>query len=604
MHYRPNLPRTADARFLVLFAISAILALLSGFAGIEPSIAARLIIRYGYYYILGVFAAWVYFAWRVAASEQTRVHGAWRSHLGVGAMLVGATAFAVSTDSFAHKVLFDEYVLQGTAWHMHLTKELGTPIRAYDFAGTWLVIDTFLDKRPYFFSFLISILHDFTGFRIANVYALNVALALVTLTATWWLVRAITGRLMPAFLAVALLATLPLFGQNATGASMELLNVAMIAVVMVTATLYLRQPSPDTLSLLVLGCVLLAQTRYESVLFVFPVTAVIVLGWLREGRIFLSWPAIAAPLLLVPYVWHDRYVTTKQHLWQLREGEEVRFAWKYLAGNLEGARKFLLSTSPLQPNSLWLVLLGVAGIIWGMVQLWERRHAAVESRSPLPPAVPVLGLFSITIAANLGILMFYYWSRLDEPVAARFALPLFLAFALIAGWFVHSLDQRRIPASRIAGFGLLVWLFVVAAPAYAHRFYTSQNLVMHELQWELEAVEHRKPPIFLITSKATMPFLLEKIPALNTSIARNRGPEIAWHMRHGTFREVLVSQVIRPSSAKGELIVDPDDELPDSFRLATLAEKRFGARWIRISRLVEIASDTISQSEIPLSGSR
>ena len=99
-----------------------------------------------------------------------------------------------------------------------------------------------------------------------------------------------------------------------------------------------------------------------------------------------------------------------------------------------------------------------------------------------------------------------------------------------------------------------------------------------------------------------MPFLLEKIPALNSSIARLRGPQIGWHMRQGTFREVLVSQVIRPTSAKGEPIVDPEDELPDDFRLETLAEKRFGARWIRISRLIEVASGDGAGVEAPVPG--
>ena len=58
--------------------------------------------------------------------------------------------------------------------------------------------------------------------------------------------------------------------------------------------------------------------------------------------------------------------------------------------------------------------------------------------------------------------------------------------------------------------------------------------------------------------------------------------------------EVLVSQVLRPTSAKGEAIVDPDDELPENFRLETIAEKRFGARWIRISRVMEILPETVA----------
>ena len=573
---------------LVLFAVGAVAAIVVGFKLVTPAQAERLIVRGGYFYILGVFALWLYFSSRVLATRR-EIWTGWLRRPGlVGLALAAAAGFALWSDIFAHKVLFDEYVLQGTAWHMHLTKEVGTPLRAYDFAGTWLVIDTFLDKRPYFFSFLIALLHDLTGYRLENVFVLNAALTLAALAAVYWLVRTLTGRVAPALLAVGLLATLPLFGQNATGASMELLNVAMILGVMVAATLYLRAPDADRLSCLVLATVLLAQTRYESVLFVAPSAAVIVLGWWRANRIILPWPAVIAPLLLVPYAWHDRFVGSKPILWQLREGDASRFSWHYAPGNLEGAWNFFSSSSPGQPNSLWLVLVGAAGLGWALVRLLRRWRPAPPGRPVLPAVIPVTAVYALTIAANLGLLMFYYWSRLDEPIATRFALPFCLVLALTAGWFVHWLDRHRLPATRVAAAGLAVWLLVFAAPAYAHRFYTTQNMVMHETNWEVEQARARKRGVLWITAKATMPFLLERIPAVNTTIASVRAPQIAWHLREGTFRDVFVAQVMRPTSAHGDMIVDPDEVLPPAFQLETVAEKRFGGRWIRISRLTGI----------------
>lgn len=578
----------ADRRALLLFTACAVAAIVVGFKLVTPAQAERLITRGGYFYILGVFALWLYFSARVLATRRDTWRRWLRQPGKVGLFLVAATGFALWADIFAHKVLFDEYVLQGTAWHMHLTKEVGTPLRAYDFAGTWLVIDTFLDKRPYFFTFLVSLLHDLTGHRLENVFALNAVLTLATLAAVYWLVRTLTERAAPALLAVALLATLPLFGQNASGASMELLNLAMIAGVMVAATLYLRAPGPDRLSVLVLATVLLAQTRYESVLFVLPAAVVILLGWWRAQRLILPWPAIIAPLLLVPYAWHDRFVGSKPILWQLREGEASRFGWHYAPGNLEGAWNFFSSTSPGQPNSLWLVLVGTAGLAWALVRLFSRWRSGAVRTVVWPAVIPVTALFALTIAANLGLLMFYYWSRLDEPIATRFALPFCLVLALTAGWFVHWLDCRSLPATRLAAAGLAVWLAVFAAPALAHRFYTTQNMVMHETDWEVEQARARRRGVLWITSKATMPFLLDRIPAVNIVIASVRGPQIAWHLREGTFRDVFVAQVMRPITAEGGTIVDPDDVLPPSFRLETVAEKRFGGRWIRISRLAGI----------------
>lgn len=572
---------------LVLFAVGAVAAIVVGFKLVTPAQAERLIVRGGYFYILGVFALWLYFSSRVLATRR-EIWTGWLRRPGlVGLALAAAAGFALWSDIFAHKVLFDEYVLQGTAWHMHATKEIGAPIRAYDFAGTWLALDAFLDKRPYFFAFVVSLVHDFTGFRVENVYVVNTVLAALTLGLTYWLAQRLTQRTGPACLAVALLATLPLFGQNATGAGMEMHNLAMITVGMVCAVLYLDRPNADRLCLLVLAGALLAQCRYESALFVVPIGVVAALGWWRSGRIMLPWLVCLAPLLLVPYAWLDRFVQSKPILWQLREGETTRFALSYVANNLDGARRFFLSMAPEQPNSLWLTLTGVAAIgavVFSMVR-WLRRPAI--ERPAWTAAQWVVALFGLVIAGNLALLMFYYWSRLDEPIASRFSLPLYLTLALLVGWAAHMLD-RRWPATRMVAVGLAVWTLVLGSRAYSHRFYTEHNQVMHELNWELDQISARRGPVLLITSKATMPFLLKRIPALNTGIARTRTAELAWHQELGTFREILVTRVLRPTTAEGDLILDPDDALPESFQLEPITRKRFGGRWIELCRLVAI----------------
>lgn len=588
----------AERRRVLLLAASGVGAIAIGFVLVAPPVAEKIIVAAGYYYILGVFLLLGFFAWRVAAARR-EVWLSWLRRPGwVGVALVAAVLFTAWSDSFRHKILFDEYVLQGTAWHMHATKEIGTPIRAYDFAGTWLAIDAFLDKRPYFFTFLVSLLHDLSGYRLENAFALNLAMAATCLALVAWMVRQATGRIAPAMLSLALLATLPLFGQNATGASMELHNLAMIALVMAAAVLYLRAPDEDRLSLLVLGTVLLAQSRYESVLFVGPVAVVAALGWMRAGRALLPWPVIVAPLLLVPYAWHSRIVDTKPVLWQLREGDSGRFGWHYLSGNLEGARNFFFAAAPGQPNSLWLTLLGLAGLGWAIGCLWLRWRRRAQGWTAFSPTVVVWALMGAGVAVNLGMLMFYYWSRFDEPITARFALPACLMSALLAGWFVHQLDRRRLPATRVAFLGLTVWWIVVAIPAHARRFYTMQNLVMLEIEWELEQMRQRPGPVLVITSKATMPYLLHRVSAINTPVARTRGAQIAWHLERGTFREVLVAQVVRPTTAQGDAGIEAEDVLPANFKLEPLDRKRFGTRWIRISRLVAVEAEPAAPTTV------
>lgn len=594
-----RLLRTApEPRRLALFVALAFLAVGLGFFGVSPAAAKTLIKEWGYYYMLGLFATGIYYAWQVAVPRRPVWRGWLRRPGWVGAALVLATAFALWSDPFKHKVLFDEYVLQGTALHMHATKEIGTVIRAYDIAGSWTPIDTFLDKRPYFFTFLVALVHDLTGYRIANIFIVNAALTSLCLGLVYWLAQALTGRRAPALLAVGLLATMPLFGQNATGAGMEMHNLVMIAGVMALAILWLRAPEPDRLSLLVISTVLLAQSRYESVLFVLPVALIILAGWLRADRVILTWPAVVAPLLLVPYVWLKRIVDDSPMLWQLGTGQTSRFSLDYLAGNLAGAGKFFFNFDPALANSWYLSALGFAALFWGLGRAWSWSRSIQRGR--VAPEYLALTAIGAGIAVNLGLLMFYYWSRLDDVIAARFALPMCFFLVLLAAVLFRWLDDRW-SATRYAAFGLLVWMLGWDLPAMARRLYTSQNLVMQEVEWEHDLLVGRPGRLLFITNKSTLPYVLWHVPTIINGVGRQRAAQIKYHLHEGTFTEVIVAQAMRPTTAQGDMGVDPDDLMPDSYHLEPIAEKRFGARWARLSRLVSI-DEPAKAANLPAGG--
>ncbi len=569
---------------LALFLLCGVAALWVGYVAVPSIPAGHMIISWGYYYILAVFSGFAFFAARLARSR-AEVWRGWVRRPGIaGAAIAGGLLFAVWSDPFKHKILFDEYVIQGTAYEMHVTKQVSTILRAYDINGTWLSIDTFLDKRPYFFPFLVSLLHDFTGYRIANLFALNVACAGALLGLLYWFSREIAGR-GPAILSVALMATMPLFGQNATGAGMDLHNLTMIALVACLGVLYLRAPSDDRLSLLVLGAVLLTESRYESVIFIFPVAFVVAAGWLRAGRVLLPWPVVVAPLLLVPYAWHSRVLAATPLFWQLQDGQTSAFGWSNIVNNLRGDFGFLFNLGTSLSNSWYLSLLGFAGLAWLPVLAWSRRRGAP---GPLRPAALVGLAFGAGVAGHFCVLLFYWWARFDDLMASRFALPMCLAFAVLAAALVAWLQERRVPALKIAAAGLGVWMLTGGLPAMARRTYTDENLAMQELDWEHQIIESRPGPVLLISNKSTIPFVLWHIEAIISAVGSQRGEQIRYHMGQGTFKEVLVAQAIRPTSANGDFGVDPDDRMPAGYHLETIAEKRFGARLARLSRIVFI----------------
>ena len=582
------LASTPERGRLILLCLFGGLAAVVGFIAVPVPIASGLILHFGYYYIMAVFAGFCFYLFLYARGCRETLVG-WVTRPGLtGLFLVAVVALVYWSDPFKHKILFDEYVLQGTAFHMHATKEIAAIVRGYDINGTWVPMDTFLDKRPYFFTFLVSLMHDLTGYRIANMFIVNALLTPVFVGVMFWFATRLAGRAAAAF-ALLLLCSMPLFGQNATSAGMELHNLTMIVVVMALAAAYLEAPGEDRLSLLVLGTVLLSQSRYESVIFVAPAAMVIVAGWMRAGRVILSWPAVIAPVLLIPYAWHNRVLSASPLLWQLNAGQTSRFSLSYLANNLRGARAFFFNTGPSIANSWYLSILGLVSFAacayWGVRSLKTRLRKGGE---PLKPALIVTFLFGLGIAGNLGMLMFYYWSRLDDIIASRFALPMCLLMALAAAIFVSRLQALRVPALRAAVIGLALWFLGWGLQAFSEKQYTNKNLVMQEIAWEHDFLLTRPGRVLFVSNMSTIPFVLWRIPCVLTAVASTRGPQLRYHMRAGTFSEVLVAQDLKPSTPDGDMGIDPKDVLPDSFKLKTLKIQRFGSRWTRISQLVDV----------------
>lgn len=561
--------------------LTAVAAVYFGFIGLDVEPAGMVVKLYGYYFLLAAFALWVAALWRLWRRPAAGEPLARREWILAGLAIGLLSLVAINAESFRSKVLYDEFVLQSTAYNMHYFRDTATMVRGYDLLGVFTSLDSYLDKRPNFFPFLISLVHDLTGYRPANAYWLNAALLPVTLGLVYYLGRRLNG-LRGGLLAVLLLGSLPLLGQSATGSSMELLNITMLLAVSALGAAYLRQPDDTRLSALVLGTVLLAQTRYESAIYVAPVALIIVLGWWRERRIIVSWVTVLAPLLLLPYALQNKVLSNSKWMWELRDNQESRFSLEYFADNLRSAREFFFNTNAHLANSWPLAVLGFAALLWvvGRV-LWAR---------PAPTAAnadhTALLLLGLGMVANTVLILFYYWSNLGDPIASRFSLPfhLVLAFAIVVA---AAAFDRRWPASLALQGGMLLFALGVSTTHQAQHLYS--YLGIDEVEWEKRYVAALPPgERLVISNKSTLPWLLVKTPSILLGRTRLVGDRLKYQLERGTFREILVLQSLRPTSVDGDHELLPEDRLPPGFEVELLVEKRFGTKFTRISRLVAI----------------
>ncbi len=590
----PVLPSPALARTsvgspvrLALFGAVALAAVVVGFLVVPFDTAGHLIQQYGYYTIAGTFAWFVLAMVRVVPGACCALPSlSCRERWQIGAVVVGCTLVAVLTTPYTYKVLYDEPVLQGTAWNLHFFREVGNYQHAYMVNGVFspvTVAGTYLDKRPFFFAYLVSLVHDLTGYREGNAFALNTALMPVVLVLTYFYARRLVGH-AAALAAVFTLGTLSLMAQNATGAGMELLNLAMLLLTLHLAAHWLAAPDAPRLTALVLAVVLLAQSRYESALYVAPVALVVVEGWRRAGRLILPAAAVLGPALLVPYALHNTYLSGTPFLWELRDGDTGRFGFQYLAKNLPHAWLFFFDTSGMNTASSWW-LFGAGFVALGFVLL--RLVRSLPRWRGAPPAAVALTLGGAGIVANLLLLQLYYWGQLDDAIVGRLALPFAVLLVLCLALVAQRWSSPRWPLAACLVAGAALAAFTSGLVSNARHSY--RNILGQELAWESRFVAARPPGDRLIlTGRSALVWYAEHIAAIPLGRASVRAAAVKFHLEQHTFSEVLVIQDYRPVGPEGGFQLDPNNHLPDAYVLEPLVERRFGAHMARISRVIAI----------------
>ena len=219
-------------------------------------------------------------------------------------------------EDYGYKILMDEYNLTSTSLNMHVDKSAYTPTRGRIIQGEYEFIDGYIDKRPFLYPFLVSIIHDISGYRMSNPFILNSVLCFI-LFFVIYLGGFHLGGKRGGVLAILLLAGLPLVGQNATGAGFELLNFLLLALTVFLSLSLTARPGLDKETLLVLSAILLANVRYESILFILPVILLIAFRSKADSRLGPGWITMWAPWLLLPLLLQNRWFRSRADLWEL-----------------------------------------------------------------------------------------------------------------------------------------------------------------------------------------------------------------------------------------------------------------------------------------------
>lgn len=574
----------ADRR-LPLLALTSVLAVVLGFFTFSPASALSILTAGGYWAMLGTAAWFAWSLWQLARESKPwaglREPAGWA----VPALILGCGLLLLVHETYGFKILMDEVMLLGTSMGMHFDKHPLVPVRGHDLQGAFQLLDGLLDKRPLFQPFLVSLLHDLTGYRPENVFALNTALTFVLLGLAYAAGRKLAGR-EAGILAVLLLTSLPLLAQNATGGGFELLNLVMIMSTLLLGLRYAERRDPGSLQALLLSTVLLAQTRYESVLFLLPVGLLVLWVWWKEQRPVLDWGACVVPLLFLPVALHQKIFSLRESSWELasRPGFDRPFALGYAPENFSHWLNFFFDTTGEHSNSLVLSALGFLALPFCLL-------AAAKILARLRSATPVqvtVACFTVGFAAHSVLMLCYFWGRFDDPVIRRLSLPLNLWLVLavvivVAEMFTQKMIWRVLLA--LTGLGL----FSHSLPSMARHDYSMDYYVGREMEWRREFIAAHPEKDYLFIDNDAIIWITHLVSATPVRQALEHKGIMIFNFRNHTFSAFYVFQRYDVDPATGRLIVQKDFDLGPDYQLETCWERRFTPLTVsRISRVVAI----------------
>jgi hypothetical protein len=577
-----------------LFLLFVLIAIVLAFLAIPDPVAMSFVSQGGFWLVLVAFGIWIWSLWRSFSAELRVVR--WRAFdwVSLVAIAIGGVVL-LSHERFGFKIVMDELMLLGTSMSMHLDKVVLTPLRGNDIQGAFVIVEGIMDKRPLFFPFLVSLVHDVTGYRPENAFALNAALTFVFL----WLIF-LTGRMaagrVAGWIGVALFAGLPLLAHNSTGGGFELLNLVMILATMLLGARFIARRDDMSLIAFAYAGLLLAQVRYESVIYLLPVALAVLWVWIREHRVQLPWAILIAPLLMVHYPLQHRVFDIRSSAWEMfsKPGYTEPFSLRYVPENLEHAVKFFFGRAADQPNSIVLSALGCIAAPFFLLLVLKR----LRTLSNQTAGNVAITIFALGFALQFGLMMCYFWGKFDDAVIRRLSLPthlgMVIALLAILPQFARPAVARGLLAIALAG------LVARSVPSMAAHAYSQEYLPGRETAWRREFIAAQPRSDYLMIDNDATLWVTHLVSATPTVVASKRREDIAFHMRNRTFSNVYVFQRLTVDAATGRQTLREGDDLGPAFVLEPVVEQRLQLLTIsRISRVKAIKSGAEIMSAPP-----
>lgn len=500
------------------------------------------------------------------------------------------------------RIYNDEPGHQMVAKMMHLERENSSPEVGYTISERLDYGARSLNYRMYFYPFLVSTLHDLSGFRPINGLIVNGLLG----AALFLFVYLGGNRIYPrggGALAVALLLSLPLVDETVTSYSYDITNLFFLAALFLSISHYIERRSPELLNWTVILSVGLAYSRNESVLYLIVVMLVFGVLLLRDPNVTLTRMVAFSPLLLLPVLAARRIFQelTKYgpHVGggETQEGGPI-FSIAYIPDNLSQVGSWMFDFSSTVASSPFLSMIGIAGLL-ALIVAVTRKLIEKEAMRLVDWALVVfsLGILGPFVCITLAL----FWSPVAGE-ATRFLLPIHLLFTFAGVWFVANTTRPERNFPRAIVITSLVILFL-SIPTKTRQVRSDNLTFAKYAAWSADWIEEHDKQRHLYLSQVNTLFLLHGQPTVDLARGVSEIEKIGQLVAENYYAEAIIFIIERYDAVNDRWAPAPPAMPLDQGVITELVDERRWAfnqraRFLRVTGFLDQEGNPVYLSDL------
>jgi len=493
-------------------------------------------IKSGYYFTFVSLMLWLIFLLRI---RPWALYSFMKKHSQgfILSICAAVMIFTISPPRF--KILGDETTLLGTSMAIYKDKTSHVPLYGMDYQKSTFSVC----KRPLLYPFLTSIIHSFTGYKATNAFVVNFISSICTLFLFYLFLSFYFSKKL-GLISILLVAGSPIFTFWSTSGGFESINLTFLMFVFLFLCQFLKIKNIIFFTLLILTLILLAQCRYESIIFFLPLLILIPV-FLRDKLFYKSsWVTVFSPIFLIPVFWQRRLDSIQ--LFQPNDYFAAKISDMLSAFNLKNFFNnsidniyVLTGFDPSYGFSPVITLLAIIGIYFLI------RKIIISQENIAWDIKQILMFCVISIILLVAIHFSYFWGNFSNAASNRFAL-IYLPFLIFpAIYAIHKIEKILFFSKSIFPI-FFIFHLIFFLPYSADQNKIKTLIAPIEYEKTLEYLkknygENDKESMLIITENPEY-YIVQGYGALSFQIANKREKEVKKRLKKILNRVIIIQK--------------------------------------------------------------